>query len=277
MIVRPPLASLSETELENRAPADRTDPVHVAIVPPIEGQAQPALEGAATAAGEFAFTLMRAQYRAMRESESLVRGRDDPKGVHDLRVAVRRLRTALVLFDKALPARAAGYRERLGRFGSGLGALRDLDVLLGQNATWAASALATERDTLDTVGALLDHRRSAARQRVVSALCSAASRRLFESLERFLASGPQKRSAAARRPILDLAPELLGRAYRKLVTIGDHIGPEAPPEALHALRIRIKRLRYAVEFFEPFYGKDYSRTRTRHRRSTRWTPGPVAW
>jgi CHAD domain-containing protein len=102
---------------------------------------------------------------------------------------------------------------------------------------------------------VLDERRRSARRRAVAKLTASSARRSFASLERFLTAGPLKRSPVARTPILEIAPELLTHEHRKLAAIGDAIGPDSPPEALHAVRIRCKRLRYGVESFEPWYGK----------------------
>jgi len=79
--------------------------------------------------------------------------------------------------------------------------------------------------------------------------------RLNMSMEKFLVHGPVKRSHSAHAPILEAAPEVVAHGYRKVVAIGDHISDNSPPQALHALRIRAKRLRYTVEFLEPIYKK----------------------
>jgi CHAD domain-containing protein len=79
--------------------------------------------------------------------------------------------------------------------------------------------------------------------------------RLNTSLQKFLVHGPIKRSHSAHVPILEAGPEVVAHGYRRVVAIGDHIGEGSPPQALHALRMRAKRLRYTVEFLEPIYGK----------------------
>src|SRR5205823_10728565 len=60
----------------------------------------------------------------------------------------------------------------------------------------------------------------------------------------------------SRMPILAAAPDLLGRRHRAVRRRGRRIaGSIARSEDYHALRIRAKRLRYAVEFTSPVYGK----------------------
>jgi CHAD domain-containing protein len=218
--------------------------------------AERAIENPATATtGAVAFAILRGQYDLLRAHEPAVERVDDPEALHQLRVDIRRLRAALALFADALPVRAAVHRERLGEIGALLGAVRDLDVQMERVTTWTASAPAGERDALEVVATVLEERQRRARRRAVAALSSKRTSRSLASLERFIAHGPLKRSSTAQTPLVDLAPEILAHEHRRLVTIGDSIGAESPPEALHSLRIRCKRLRYGVEFLEPWYGK----------------------
>jgi CHAD domain-containing protein len=156
------------------------------------------------------------------------------------------------VFEEALPARAPRLRQELGWLGSLLGAVRDLDVQLERIGAWSAAAEPAEREALDVVTAVLDDRRTKARARLVAAMDSRRLVRLTSSLERFLRNG---RSPSAHVAILEAAPEVVAHGYRKVVAIGDHIKGGSPPQALHALRIRTKRLRYTVEFIEPIYSK----------------------
>jgi CHAD domain-containing protein len=83
------------------------------------------------------------------------------------------------------------------------------------------------------------------------------SRRYEEFLEGFagfLQRGPTRR-VGAQPPVLAAAPELIARRYRKARRLARAITEASPPEAYHALRIRLKRLRYAVEFLAPLYGR----------------------
>jgi len=161
----------------------------------------------------------------------------------------------MVVFEEALPARAPRLRKELGWLGSLLGAVRDLDVQLAQIGEWSADAELAEREALDVVTAVLDERRTKARARLVAAMDSRRLVRLTSSMQRFLVNGPVKRSSSAHVPILEAAPDVVAHGYRKVVAIGDHIKEGSPAQALHALRIRAKRLRYNVEFIEPIYGK----------------------
>ena len=84
------------------------------------------------------------------------------------------------------------------------------------------------------------------------------SRRYEALVARFAASlrrGPARSYAPGRVPVLAVAPDLIEKRYRKLRKLGDNIDRKTPPPAYHALRIDAKKLRYALEFFGPLYGK----------------------
>ena len=206
-------------------------------------------------AGDVAFAVMRAHFTAMLRREPGVRYGNDAEDLHQMRVSIRRVRAAMVVFEEALPARAPRLRQELGWIGKLLGAVRDLDVQLEQIGVWSAAAEPPEREALDVVAAVLDDRRTKARTKLVAAMDSRRLIRLNTSLEKFLVHGPVKRSHTAHVPILEAGPEVVAHGYRKVVAIGDHIKDNSPPQALHALRIRAKRLRYTVEFLEPIYHK----------------------
>ena len=206
-------------------------------------------------AGDVAFAVMRAHFAAMVRREAGVRYDNDIEDLHQMRVAIRRVRAAMVVFEEALPARAPRLRQELGWLGSLLGGVRDLDVQLEQTGAWSADADPGEREALDVVTTVLDECRTNARARLVDAMESRRLIRLNTSMRKFLVDGPIKRSHPAHVSILDAGPEIVAHRYRKVVAIGDHINEGSPPQAVHALRIRVKRLRFTVEFLEPIYGK----------------------
>src|ERR1700751_4493341 len=181
-------------------------------------------------AGDVAFAVMRAHFTAMLRREPGVRYGNDAEDLHQMRVSIRRVRAAMVVFEEALPARAPRLRQELGWLGSLLGAVRDLDVQLERIGAWSAAAEPAEREALDVVAAVLDERRMKARARLISAMDSRRLVRLTMSTEKFLIRGPVKRSASAHVPILEAAPEVVAQGYRKMVTIGDHIAEGSPPQ-----------------------------------------------
>src|SRR5262245_51331184 len=113
--------------------------------------------------GEVAFAVLRRQFRALLAKEPGTRLGDDPEDLPDMRVATRRLRAAIALFEPALPVRVARLREEIGWLGGVLGAVRDLDVQLEQQAEWAAERPERERQALDPLREVIERARSRAR------------------------------------------------------------------------------------------------------------------
>src|SRR5690349_8803285 len=78
--------------------------------------------------GTLGLDYVRAQHAELVAQEPGVRKGEDVEAVHDMRVATRRLRAALRVFEEAFGPEAATLHEEIGWLGRGLGAVRDRDV-----------------------------------------------------------------------------------------------------------------------------------------------------
>lgn len=228
-------------------------PSIVALAEPAAGQPLERVKQDLTLHGA-ALAVLAVQHGAVMANEARTRD-GDVEALHDMRVAVRRMRAALSSFSDALPARAKTMRGGLGWLGGALGEVRDLDVHLEHIKAWAAGAEGSERRALALVERSLAAQRTAARTRLLRVLDSQRRQRLAGSIEQMIEHGTMPRSPIARLPVVDAAPDIVARRYRKVRSLGDSLTAYAPVETLHALRIRCKRLRYVVEFFAPLYGK----------------------
>ena len=171
----------------------------------------------------------------------------DPEFLHDLRVSVRRTRSALKLAGDVLPA---GLPRRFKPEFKWLGDLttpaRDLDVYLLGFPAMAASLTAASPAELEPLHAYLARQRAAEHRRLAaglrSARCTARTGGWRSALTgmRAPARGPAIGGFAAAR---------LARACRTVLRHGAAITDASPPEALHDLRKRCKELRYLLEFF----------------------------
>ncbi|MGE5597729.1 MAG: CHAD domain-containing protein [Hyphomicrobiales bacterium] len=203
--------------------------------------------------GEVAFAVLRKHFAAFLANEAGSRLGEDIEALHDMRVGARRLRAAMQTFRPYLPARIERYRFELGWVAGALGDVRDLDVQLERLEEWRAAG--DDPQALDAIERLLRERRERARRRMLAVLNSRRYERLVERFAAVLQRGAPRSFAAGREPILVAAPGLLQRRYRRVRKRGDAIGRSAPADAYHQLRIDCKKLRYALEFVGPVYGK----------------------
>lgn len=173
------------------------------------------------------------------------------EAVHQMRVAVRRARSAFALFP-ALPddpayARAA---EGLKQLGHALGPARDWDVFMTETAPPVETVL-PEQPALHSLLRAGARRRHAARASLVEYLQSPAFRRLSLELAWLAASEPPAEAAPA-VPLSEFAAVALRRRWKKLLNSGRAL-EDLDNQALHGLRLKAKRLRYAAEFFAPLF------------------------
>jgi CHAD domain-containing protein len=126
--------------------------------------------------------------------------------------------------------------------------VRDLDVHLERLAGEASR----NGEVLDEVVSVLEGRRVEARRRMLEALDSNRYEALVKDFSGTLRRG---RSPAPTRPIVESAPELVRRRYRKVRRAASKITRDSPPEEFHDLRKSGKRLRYALEPLQGIYGK----------------------
>jgi triphosphatase len=189
----------------------------------------------------------------------------DPEGVHQMRVGARRLRSALRLFDEWLPAHTTqALSDELRWLGRELGRARDLDVFAGE----LLRPLAGSRPDDKGLAALLEAAEAARAGAYAAARAALSSRRyalLVLRLGRFAEGPPSRRGglAALRAPALPAVRRLLRHRAARLQALGERLDQLSPHE-LHRLRIRAKRLRYAIELVGALFGeKDSTRAARR--------------
>jgi len=194
-----------------------------------------------------AFAVLREHFAQLLTLEPAVRLGEDPEAVHRIRVAIRRLRSALSLFRACLPKGAHRYAEDLKWVASLLGAVRDLDVLHEHLSAWQAGCAFPWADDLTPAYEWLSRLRAKAQAAIVRGLNSARYRRFASAFAQFLREGEQTTGALGHVPIRQALPRLIRKRHTKLRKLGDALEQDSPAEDYHALRIRCKRLRYALE------------------------------
>jgi len=178
--------------------------------------------------------------RVFRELPGAVAGQEEP--VHQVRVAGRRLRVSLPL----LARKGQGRRVRkalkvLRQLTRAVGAGRDMDVILGL----FDDRLATLKAPSAEQRALLSRLRSArarSRAQVGDSVLDLDIDGLRRDLRRLLQGG-----ASGSATVLARARAVREREGAELLRGFSQVGERYRPEALHALRRRVRRLRYAAE------------------------------
>lgn len=184
-----------------------------------------------------------------------------PEGVHQMRVALRRLRSALSLLSGYLADSDIAWMKREVRWISDvLGPARDLDVFLsGILRPVRASMLSPEKlDVLADAAANARTRRTAVMRRALrSKRYTTAALRIGCWIE----SPPEDAFTpeSATMPVAVAASELLTKCRNRVLKVGkglEHLGYEDR----HEVRIALKKLRYANEFFRSLFDSRAVRT-----------------
>jgi triphosphatase len=237
---------------------------------PVKAEA-PALNPAMTASEAFAAVVF-ACLAHLQANERGVLQDDDAEYLHQARVALRRLRCAFSVFSRGFPR--AAVEELIGELrwlGGQLGPARDWDVFATETLPGVLSAFPGDTG-LHTLLERTTELRAAAGAVARHAMRSNRYTGLLLDLIALFyrqpwTAVPDEAAATERtRPLPDFAATILARRHRKVVKRGGDLTRLDAP-ALHELRIAIKKLRYAAEFFSTLYEKrtvrDYTATLAR--------------
>lgn len=216
---------------------------------------RPALTRSDTVASAFA-TIVSATARQVAGNLAASRDGSDPEGVHQLRVGLRRLRSALSLFRDHLGPSAEVLKADARSALQAMGPARDLDVFLTQilppveAAHPASQPLRRLRETAET-------ERAAAYADLRHTLDSRPFNRMLldllgaQDVTLLLNSTPDA-------PLTPVATGLLRKRHRKLMRTGENFAT-MPLEQRHEVRIAAKKLRYAIDFLGGLFPGDTTR------------------
>ncbi len=184
---------------------------------------------------------------------------EDIEYVHRARVASRRLRQALAVFEDCFAKdRVSFWQKEIRRLGRGLGAARDKDVQI----QWVSDVLARLEDRSCVLGVArvlvrCQRKRERLQPKVLRLLRQLLAGR---ALHEMLTATKKLTATAEDKQVSDKSPVVFERAERHitarvgelrafepcLASPGDH-------QQHHAMRIAAKRLRYTMELFKPVY------------------------
>lgn len=205
---------------------------------------------------EFLATALRKRVKAVLREIPGIRKGQDMECLHDIRVAARRLRSALSLLADFFPERTTRHwRKPVRRLTRALGAARDSDVQIAfiQSflKTLSAPMQKSYRSGIRRLLLRLTQQREALQSKVLRELACFEKAGIAGDLNKALhrkkvhALPLQRLYAVAFKRLTDLVEAML--AYETQV-----LDPERVAE-LHAMRIAARRLRYAMEVFAPLY------------------------
>lgn len=237
---------------------------HRTVAPPeLSATAPPSPPGGAVtlaAAGDafivFAYATLEREFAALLANRPPAERAPTPDGIHELRVAARRLRVALRLFGRMLPSKdVTRLRADLRWFAGSLGDVRDLDVYTQNFKSYCAALPPEQRSELDGYQLYLRRERAEAREQARAAFAAPRTAALFEAAAAF--AGRRPSAGALRRwrslTVADGIRESVRRSTARVRRLGNRVGARARETELHNLRIKAKRLRYELEFFAEVY------------------------
>jgi CHAD domain-containing protein len=190
---------------------------------------------------------------------------EDPEELHDMRVATRRMRAAMRVFQDYLAMQQfKPFLKTMRETGRELGAVRDLDVFMIKTQCYIDSLPPEERSGLDPLVEAWRMERERARAELLAFLDGDRYQRFKERFETFLrvpgagagrVTGDDGEPAPTR--VGDVLPGVL---FDRLALVKAYDGPISQPDAplavFHQLRITSKGLRYTLEFFQEVLGSD---------------------
>lgn len=188
-------------------------------------------------------------------NQSAIAGPHAAEAIHQMRVALRRLRSALKIFKPLLiGADMDGLRDQIRWVLSQLGPARDAEVFLTEIVAPVCADHA-EAPALTQLWREFQRRRDAEVETASQAVASTRFTLMLLELGRWSLCPTDMDSPQAQAPLAGFARQVLRRQWRRVLKAGGKDLGHLPAEQLHQLRILGKQLRYGAEFFASLYPK----------------------
>ncbi len=183
--------------------------------------------------------------------EEILSGREDPERLHQLRVAMRKIRAlfsqAATMFD---PQWRQEHRDRIASLMRPTGAMRDIDVYLAEMEHYKKMLPKRLHPGIERLEAYLKSKEKEAKRELHRFLADKPFRQEIEKLMRFARSESlQGLGEEAMRPVILPVKRAFRLRYEKILKKGSRIDETSPAYEYHEVRIEVKKLRYLMEFF----------------------------
>ncbi len=239
-----------------------------------------ATEPAVKTLGDYAYQAIQKHFKKTLKWEKSVKKDEDPEALHQMRVGMRRLRTAVTRFGLAVDVSKPVSDRNIGKIARRLGSLRDLDVLKESlENDYKPNLPRKEQESLQTAFTALAKQREVVLSSVQKTLKDESYKSLKDSLDKWLEKPSYQPLASI--TIQQVLPDLLlPEVSNFLLHPGWLVGtqfvdselkieknwePEkiekqltTEGEVLHDLRKEAKRVRYQMELFTELYGESYA-------------------
>lgn len=186
----------------------------------------------------------------LESNRDIVINQADIEGVHQMRVALRRLRSAFSLFEKLIKCKESQFiLTEVSWLANKLGKVRDLDVLISEILPMITDYSKNHDDFLIIRNEAIQTRELAHKE-LQEAIMSQRYHRLLLTLSSWLESERwnNKQDKSDHFKILNFAKKSLNKFYKPLGQNKQSF-KDMRPEDRHKIRIAAKKLRYAIEFF----------------------------
>ncbi|MBE9605867.1 CHAD domain-containing protein [Acetobacteraceae bacterium H6797] len=192
---------------------------------------------------------------ALHAQSALAKPNNGPEGAHQMRVAARRARSVIKVFRPVATSPLLDQVDAgLKAVASALGPARDWDVFIGGTLAETGAILGEDKRFTSLIRAA-ESKRAEGYAGLASVLAAPVYRHLLIDMVA-VALGQWRKEAAlpemAEAPLEPFAAGILSKRWRRLSRDAENID-ELPDEALHELRLKGKRLRYASELFAPLW------------------------
>jgi CHAD domain-containing protein len=211
----------------------------------------------------FGIEALRERLPALTQEIAGVRAAEDIEYIHRMRVASRRLRAALTLFEACLPRkRFAVWEPQIKRITRALGAARDTDVQIDVLQKFLADTPDKKlQPGIKRLLLRLKQQRAQLQIKVIRALDELDNSRVIDEMTDTLhAMFVQARLQQAAEPSAETLPEMYQRAgqaitlnLEQMLAYAVYVHQPDRVAELHAMRIAAKHLRYTLEIFAPLY------------------------
>jgi CHAD domain-containing protein len=210
---------------------------------------------------EAARKTLKFHFEQMLKHEAGTRDGSDIEELHDMRVATRRMRAALEVFDRYLDRAALKpYAKALRRTGRALGAVRDLDVFHEKAQAYLDRLPVERRAELNDLLEAWQREHDRARANLLKHLASDGYEQFKESFNEFLqtpGAGAAPIFSAEDEPlpyrVRHVVPRILFEGYEQVRAFTEWL-TASDLTRYHQLRIASKELRYTLEFFREVFG-----------------------